>query len=81
MKVEQVEQQAGLYIQTSRREERLRSENVVRGTHVRMRYEATIPVAEDASFIRFGFVLYGTGRIWLANAQLEVIEQDGLLSV
>ena len=81
MKVEQVEQQAGLYIRTSRREERLRPENVVRGTHDWMRYEATIPVAEDASFIRFGLVLYGTGRIWLANAQLEVIEQDGLLSV
>jgi hypothetical protein len=44
-----------------------------------MRYEATIPVAEDASFIRFGLVLYGTGRIWLANAQLEVIEQDEML--
>jgi hypothetical protein len=53
---------------------------VVRGTHDWMRYEATIPVAEDASFIRFGLVLYGTGRIWLANAQLEVIEQDEMLS-
>ena len=80
MKVEQVEQQAGLYIRTSRREERLRPENVVRGTHDWMRYEATIPVAEDASFIRFGLVLYGKGRIWLANAQLEVIEQDEMLS-
>lgn len=80
IKVEQVEQEAGLYIRTSRREERLRPENAVRGTHDWMRYEATIPVAQDASFIRFGLVLYGTGRIWLANARLEVIEQDGLLS-
>jgi len=79
VKVEQVEQQAGLYIRTSRREERLRPENVVRGTHDWMRYEATIPVAEDASFIRFGLVLYGKGQIWLANPQLEVIEQDQML--
>jgi hypothetical protein len=44
-----------------------------------MRYEATVPVAEDAPFIRFGLVLYGKGQIWLANAQLEVIEQDEML--
>jgi hypothetical protein len=80
VKVEQVEQQTGLYIRTSRREERLRPENVVRGTHDWMRYEATIPVAEDATFIRFGLVLYGKGRIWLANARLDVIEGDGMLS-
>ena len=75
VKVEHVEQQAGLYIRTNKQGERLRPENVVQGTHDWMRYEATIPVAEDALFIRFGLVLYGTGQIWLANAQLEVIEQ------
>ena len=75
VKVEQVEQQAGLYIRTNKQGERLRPENVMQGTHDWMRYEATIPVAEDASFIRFGLVLYGKGQIWLANAQLEVIEQ------
>src|SRR6266849_2545058 len=75
IKVEQVEQQAGLYIRTNRRDERLRPENVVQGTHDWMRYEATVPVAEDAPFIRFGLVLHGKGQIWLANAQLEVIEQ------
>ena len=53
---------------------------MVQGTHDWMRYEATIPVAEEASFIRFGLVLYGKGQIWLANAQLEVIEQDQMLS-
>jgi hypothetical protein len=52
---------------------------VVRGTRDWMRYEATIPVAEDASFIRFGLVLYSKGQIWLANPQLEVIEQDQML--
>jgi hypothetical protein len=52
----------------------------MQGTHDWMRYEATIPVAEDASFIRFGIVLYGTGQVWLANARLDVIEQDGMLS-
>ena len=76
IKVEHVEQQAGLYIRTNKQGERLRPENVVQGTHDWMRYEATIPVAEDALFIRFGLVLYGTGQIWLANAQLEVIEQS-----
>jgi hypothetical protein len=98
MKVEQVEQQAGLYIRTNvfhwkriqeefgdeqqvdlslntnRREERLRPQNMVQGTHDWMRYEVAVPVAEDALFIRFGVVLYGTGQIWLANARLEVIE-------
>ena len=76
IKVEHVEQQAGLYIRTNKQGERLRPENGVQGTHDWMRYEATIPVAEDALFIRFGLVLYGTGQIWLANAQLEVIEQS-----
>ncbi len=80
VKVEQVEQQAGLYIRTNRRDERLRPENVVQGTHNWMRYEATVPVAEDAPFIRFGLVLYGKGQIWLTNAQLEVIEQGEMLS-
>jgi hypothetical protein len=82
VKVEQVEEQAGLYIRTSKQSvyERLRPENVVRGTHAWMRYEATRPVASDASHIRFGLVLYGKGQIWLANAQLEVIEQNAILS-
>jgi hypothetical protein len=58
----------------------LRPENVVQGTHDWKRYEVTVPVAEDAPFIRFGLVLTGCGKIWLANAQLEVIEQDEILS-
>ncbi len=74
VKAEQVEQQASLYIRTNKQGERVRPENVVQGTHDWMRYEATISVAEDALFIRFGLVLYGKGQIWLANAQLEVIE-------
>ena len=76
VKVEHVEQQAGLYIRTNKQGERLRPENVLQGTHDWIRYEVTIPVPEDALFIRFGLVLYGTGQIWLANAQLEVIEQS-----
>lgn len=79
VKVEQVEQQAGLYLRTNKQAERLRAENVVQGTHDWTRYEATTPVSEDALFIRFGLVLSGTGQIWLANARLEVIEQDGML--
>ena len=74
VKVEQVEQQAGLYIRTNGRDERLRSQNVLQGTHDWMRYEATIPVSQDAFFIRFGLVLHGKGQIWLANARLDVIE-------
>jgi hypothetical protein len=77
VKVEQVEQQAGLYIRTNRQDERLRPENAIQGTRDWRRYEAIVPVAEDAPFIRFGVVLYGTGQIWLANARLEVIEQNG----
>ena len=80
VKVERVEQQAGLYIRTNKQGERLRTENVARGTYDWMRYEVTISVAEDATFIRFGLVLYGKRQIWLANARLEVIEQGGMLS-
>jgi hypothetical protein len=80
IKVDQVEQQAGLYIRTNRQRERLRPENVVQGTHDWMRYEATIPIPEDALFIRFGIVIHGDGQVWLTNAQLEVIERDGMLS-
>jgi hypothetical protein len=74
VKAEQVEQQAGPYIRTNKQRERLRPENVVQGTHDWKRYEATIPVAEGALFIRFGLALSGKGQVWLANPQLEVIE-------
>jgi hypothetical protein len=45
-----------------------------------MRYELTlpVPVPEDARAIVFGLILIGAGQVWLANAQLEVIEQDGM---
>jgi hypothetical protein len=78
VKIEQVEQQAGLYIRTNGHSEKLKPQNTVQGTHDWKRYEATIPVPEDALFIRFGLVLYGKGQIWLANAHLEVIEQDAM---
>ena len=45
-----------------------------------MRYETTIFVPENAQYIHFGVIMHGTGQIWLANARLEVIEQDGMLS-
>jgi hypothetical protein len=80
IKVEQVEEQAGLYIRTSAQpvHERVRPENLVRGTHDWMRYEVTISVPQDAHFVRFGLVLHGTGQIWLTNAHLEVVEVEGL---
>jgi hypothetical protein len=37
-------------------------------------------ILENAQYIHFGVIMYGTGQIWLANARLEVIEQDGMLS-
>jgi len=94
VKVEQVKQQAGLYIRTdvlhwkrireefggeqpgdpsSRPDESTRPRHLVQGTHDWKRYEVTVPVAEDARFIRFGLVLYGKGQLWLADARLEVI--------
>jgi hypothetical protein len=80
VKVEQVEQPAGLALGTStgasRREERLRPENVVQTTYDCMRYEAPVPVAQEALFIRFGLVLHSKGQIWLANGQVEGREQD-----
>lgn len=78
VKVEQVEQQAGLYIHTNK-DQRLQS-NMVQGTHDWTRYEAIISIPEDALYISFGFALYGKGQVWLANAQLEAIEQGGMLS-
>jgi hypothetical protein len=76
VKAAQVKQQAGLYIRTNKQGVRLRPENVVQGTHDWKRYEATILVAEDALFIRFGLALTSAGQVWLANARLEVIEPD-----
>jgi len=67
-------------LQANRPDEKVRPQHLVQGTHDWMRCEATVPIAEDATFIRFGLVLYGKGRIWLANTQLEVIEQDGIPS-
>jgi hypothetical protein len=92
VKAEHVEQQAGLRIRImtppSMRQdersrpgrERLRQEQWVQGTQDWMRYELTlpVPVPEDARAIVFGLILIGAGQVWLANAQLEVIEQDGM---
>ena len=75
-----VEQPGDPSIQANRPDEKVRHLHLVQGTHDWKRYEVTVPVAEDALFIRFGLVLYGRGQIWLANARLEVIEQDGMLS-
>jgi hypothetical protein len=75
-----VEQPGDPSIQANRPDEKVRPQHLVQGTHDWMRCEATVPVAEDALFIRFGLVLYGKGQIWLRDAQLEVIEQDGMLS-
>ena len=75
-----VEQPGDPSIEANRPDERMRPQNVVQGTHDWKRYEVTVPVAEDALFIRFGLVLYGKGKIWLADAQLEVGEQDEILS-
>ena len=74
-----VEQPGDPSIQANRPDEKVRPQHLVQGTHDWMRCEATVPVAEDALFIRFGLILYGKGQIWLANARLEVIEQDGKL--
>jgi hypothetical protein len=80
MKVEQVEQQAGLYIHTNK-DQRLQSHMVmVPGTHDWTRYEAIISVPKDALYISFGFALYGKGQVWLANARLEAVEQGEMLS-
>jgi hypothetical protein len=73
-----VEQQGDPSIQANRPDEKVRPQHLVQGTHDWMRCEATVPVAEDALFIRFGLVLYGRGQIWLRDAQLEVIEQDAM---
>jgi hypothetical protein len=67
-------------IEANRLDEQVRPQHLVQGPHDWMRCEATVPVAQDALFIRFGLVLYGKGQIWLRDAQLEVIEQDGMLS-
>jgi len=76
----EVEQPGDPSIEANRPDEKVRPQHLVQGTHDWMRCEATVPVAEDALFIRFGLVLYGKGQIWLRDAQLEVIEQDGMLS-
>lgn len=59
-----------------KRIERMRQEKLAQGTHDWMHYETTISVPVNAQYIDFGLILHGTGQIWLANAQLEVIEQD-----
>jgi hypothetical protein len=94
VKTDQVEQQAGLRIriipppsfrqdERSRQgRERPRQEKWVQGTQDWMRYELTlpVPVPEDARAIVFGLLLIGAGQVWLANARLEVIEQDEMPS-
>jgi hypothetical protein len=55
-------------------------EQLGQGTRDWMNYETTISVPEQAQYLRFGLILYGTGQIWLTNAHLVVIEQDGMPS-
>ncbi len=85
VKVEHVEQRAGLWVEPivppHRREARLQPENVVQGTHEWMIYQETVFIPEDALFIRYGIVLHGKGQVWLANPHLEVIEQDAMQPV
>jgi hypothetical protein len=70
-----VEQPGDPSIEANRPDEQVRPQHLVPGTHDWMRCEATVPVAEDALFIRFGLILYGRGRIRLRDARLEVVEQ------
>jgi hypothetical protein len=65
-------------VQGNRADEKVRPQHLVQGTQDWMRCEATVPVAKDALFIRFGLILYGKGQIWLRDARLEVIEQDAI---
>jgi hypothetical protein len=43
----------------------------VTGSQDWCRQEITVPVPEDAGFIRFGIVLAGRGRVWLRNPELR----------
>jgi hypothetical protein len=74
-----VEQPGDPSIEANRPGEKVRPQHLVQGTHDWMRCEATVPVAQDALFIRFGLVLYGRGQIWLRDARLDVIEGDAML--
>jgi len=93
VKADHIEPQAGLMIGIlvtppkklserwhQKRIERVRQEKLEQGTHDWMRYETSISVPANAQYIHFGLILHGTGQIWLANAQLEVIQQDEMPS-
>ncbi|HEX6477426.1 MAG TPA: hypothetical protein VF043_01180 [Ktedonobacteraceae bacterium] len=83
VKAEHVEQRAGLRIRIMTPPSFWRDVRSRQGRERRLRYELTlpVPVPEDARAIVFGLLLMSAGQIWLANARLEVIAQDGLLSV
>src|SRR5262249_47159754 len=89
VKVDHVEPQAGLVIDIllnppkklserwhQKQTQRVRQEKLAQGTHDWMHSDITISVPVNAQYIDFGLILHGTGQIWLANPQLEVIEQD-----
>jgi hypothetical protein len=91
VKADHVEPRAGLVIDIllnppkklrkrwhQKRIESVRQEQLAQGTHDWVRYETTITVPVHAQYIDFGVILHGTGQIWLANAQLELIEQDAM---
>lgn len=51
----------------------------LRGTHRWMPVSLTIgPVPRIATKISYGFLLEGSGDVWLARPQLEVVEQPGV---
>jgi hypothetical protein len=94
VKAEHVEQQSGLIVRIKKRLPPLRDERWGQGrvgrprqetvgqkTHDWLKYEVSMPVPEDALLIEFGLVMHGTGQVWLANMRLEVVEQDGRLTV
>jgi hypothetical protein len=49
----------------------------VTGSQGWSRQEITVPVPENAEFIRFGIVLAGRGRVWLRNPELRRETPDG----
>ncbi|MDQ2714918.1 MAG: DUF151 domain-containing protein [Chloroflexota bacterium] len=72
-----VKQGAGLYLRIvdpgRTRTIEDRQESAFQGTQDWTRYTTEVDVPEDSVFILFGVILSGTGQVWLADVQLEVV--------
>jgi hypothetical protein len=82
VKSEEVQNWAGLWMRVDGPESGLilgfdnMQDRPIKGTTDWQTYEIVLDVAEESTYICFGFLLCGRGQLWFSEVQLEVVGDD-----